>query len=159
ARVHQPDLLHAGYVRDEQLGELGLGLGGSAKAAAAAGLGPDRVDHGGVGVPQDQGTVSRDQVEVAAAVRIDQVGTQARRREDRFTPNRLERPDGAVHTPGDDPPRPIEPVAQLGEGEGAGLPWGEAAALGEGEAAPGAAETAGLGVEGGAGALSTAIQK
>jgi len=53
-----------------------------------------------MGMPQDQRAVSRDQVQVSTAVGIDQVGTLPRRREDRFTTDGLERPDGAVHAPG-----------------------------------------------------------
>jgi hypothetical protein len=105
-----------------------------------------------VGVPEYQRTVSRYQVQIPTAVGVDQVGPLTRTREDRLSPDGLERPHGAVHAPGQDAPRAIEPVAQLGDAEGAGLADGD-------DEAPGEGEVAGLGLETGAEALSVAIQK
>ena len=71
AGVDQAHLLDRGP-GDDLRGQLHLTRGGGAEAGARGGGGLHRRDHLGVGVPEDQRTPRADQVDVAAAVGVEQ---------------------------------------------------------------------------------------
>ena len=104
-----------------------------------------------MGVAEDQRPVGANQVDVAPAVSVNQERALTGGGEDGFAANSAKGADGAVDSSRQNEPGPFEPVAQLGEGDGA-APLGEAEDAVDG-AGDGEALAAGL-VE-----LAVAIQK
>lgn len=99
-RVDQPDLLDRGAV-DDLGGQLHLTRGGGAEAGAEGGGLPDRLDHLGVGVAQDQRPPGADQVDVAPPVGVVQPGTLPDH-EARGATDGTERAHRGVHPAGHD---------------------------------------------------------
>ena len=104
---------------DDLLGELDLALGRRAEGQSAADGAPHRRDHRGVRVAEDHRPPRADQVDVVAAVGVDQVRARAADHEPRGAADSAERAHRRVHPAGSHPLRALE---QRGGGGGRPAP-------------------------------------
>ena len=96
AAGHQPHLLDRVDPGDDLLGERDLALGRRPVRRAAPGRGADRFDHVRVGMAEEQRPPRADQVDVATAVGVGQLGAAALDHEAGGAADGAERPDRGV---------------------------------------------------------------
>ena len=85
----------------DRLAEVDLARRGCPQREAVERRRPDRLDDGGVGVPEDGRAPRADAVDVPAPVGVTNAGPGACREHERRPAHRAERPDGAVHPAGE----------------------------------------------------------
>ena len=109
ARRYEAHLLDAGIGRNDLLGELDLRRGRRAVRHAAAARRLDRRDDLGMRVAQDQRAPRADEVEVLAAVDVDDRRALGRANHERRAADAAERTHGGVHAARRDLLRAVEP--------------------------------------------------
>ena len=121
AGADEAQLFDGGKAAGDQFGEVGFGGDGGSEARATGGRLLDGLDHGREGVAEDHGPPGAEEVEVAVAVDVVEVGSFGVADERRVTADGAEGPDGRVDASGKKQFGTKLQVARVSEVAGHGL--------------------------------------
>jgi hypothetical protein len=114
AAVHEPHHLERGHPLPHRLGELHLRFARRAVRPTPFGCPAYGLEHGGMGVAEDERTPRADVIDVRLAVDVGEATPGRARDEKGRSADRSKRPHRGIHPAGQDPFRPVEQLSRAG---------------------------------------------